>query len=169
MIKIDKEKCSGCGNCVEACPFGVFEIENGKAAVKHPEKCRKCRACISACPNNAIKIERDRNGKAIKWKLPRSTDDKEMSRLSPTVPPLLNFNTSMEKYCGKVYKIRKVIPDRLTYRLEIGGKHMVGFVFSDTMLHPEDYLDPEEKITLAKTKRLRDHFQSVQEFEEELL
>ncbi len=57
MIKIDKKKCDGCGNCIEACPFGVCEIEKGKAVVKHPEKCRKCRACISACPNNAIEIK----------------------------------------------------------------------------------------------------------------
>lgn len=56
MIKVNKNKCSGCGNCVESCPFGVFEIENRKVVVKHPEKCKKCRACISACPNNAIKI-----------------------------------------------------------------------------------------------------------------
>jgi NAD-dependent dihydropyrimidine dehydrogenase PreA subunit len=56
MIKINKNKCSGCGNCVEACPFKVFEIEKGKAVVKHPEKCKKCRACVSACPNNAIEI-----------------------------------------------------------------------------------------------------------------
>ena len=57
MIKINKNKCSGCGNCVEVCPFGVFEIEKGKVIVKHLEKCKKCRACVSACPNNAIEIE----------------------------------------------------------------------------------------------------------------
>ena len=56
MVKINKEKCSGCGNCIEVCPFGVLEIKNGKAVVKHPEKCKKCGACMSACPNNAIKV-----------------------------------------------------------------------------------------------------------------
>ena len=59
MVKINKEKCFGCGNCVEACPFGVFEIKNGKAIVEYPEKCKKCGACISACPNNAIKINEE--------------------------------------------------------------------------------------------------------------
>ena len=57
MININKEKCNGCGNCVEVCPFDVLEIKDGKAAVKNPEKCRKCRAYISACQNNAIEIE----------------------------------------------------------------------------------------------------------------
>ena len=56
MVKINKEKCSGCGNCVEVCPFGVLEIKNGKAVVKNFKNCKKCGACMSACPNNAIRI-----------------------------------------------------------------------------------------------------------------
>jgi len=56
MVKINKEKCPGCGNCVEVCPFGVLEIRNGKAVVKNLKNCKKCGACMSACPNNAIRI-----------------------------------------------------------------------------------------------------------------
>ena len=56
MVKINEEKCDGCGNCIEVCPFGVFELKNGKVVVAHPEKCVKCGACMSACPNNAISI-----------------------------------------------------------------------------------------------------------------
>ena len=52
-------ECSGCGNCVEVCPFGVLEIKNGKAVVKDLENCKKCGACISACSNNAIKINKE--------------------------------------------------------------------------------------------------------------
>ncbi len=57
MVKINRKLCTSCGNCVEACPFGVLEIKDGKAVVANQEKCQKCGACISACPNNAIKIE----------------------------------------------------------------------------------------------------------------
>ena len=57
MIKINKEKCDGCGNCVDACPFGVLEIKNGKAVVKDSENCKGCGACVCACPNNAIEID----------------------------------------------------------------------------------------------------------------
>ena len=56
MVKIDKEKCDGCGNCIEVCPFGVLEIKNKKVIVKYPEKCRKCGACMIACPNNAVNV-----------------------------------------------------------------------------------------------------------------
>ncbi len=57
MVKIIKEKCSGCGNCVDVCPFGVLEIKDGKAIVKDIKNCRKCGACMHACPNHAIKID----------------------------------------------------------------------------------------------------------------
>lgn len=57
MIKIDKSKCEGCGNCVDVCPFDAIEIKDGKAVVKDPDKCMKCKACVFACPNNAIEIE----------------------------------------------------------------------------------------------------------------
>jgi NAD-dependent dihydropyrimidine dehydrogenase PreA subunit len=60
MVRIIKEKCSGCGNCVDVYPFGVLEIKDGKAIVKGRDNCRKCGACINAYPNYAIKIN-DKN------------------------------------------------------------------------------------------------------------
>jgi len=59
MVKINKEKCDGCGNCVEVCPFGVLEIQNGKAVVKNLKNCKRCGACMHACPNNAIEINKE--------------------------------------------------------------------------------------------------------------
>jgi len=56
MVKINKKNCSGCGNCVEVCPFGVLEIKNRKAVIKNLKNCKRCGACIHACPNNAIEI-----------------------------------------------------------------------------------------------------------------
>jgi len=58
MVRIKNKLCAKCGNCVEVCPFGVFEIkENGEIVVAHPERCKKCEACVAACPNNAIEID----------------------------------------------------------------------------------------------------------------
>ena len=59
MVKINKEKCDGSGNCIEVCPFGVLEIKNGKAVVKNLKNCKRCGACMYACPNNAIEINRE--------------------------------------------------------------------------------------------------------------
>lgn len=53
VARVDPAKCTGCGRCVEACPFGAIEIRNGVAVVDEAI-CRGCRACASVCPTGAI-------------------------------------------------------------------------------------------------------------------
>jgi len=54
-INFDLEKCTGCGNCVPACPFGLLDVVDGKIQVK--EGCTLCGACRDACSFEAITIE----------------------------------------------------------------------------------------------------------------
>jgi len=56
-IEIDLDRCTGCGSCVTACPFGVIEIVDDKARIG--EGCTLCRACIDLCTYDAISIEED--------------------------------------------------------------------------------------------------------------
>jgi electron transfer flavoprotein alpha subunit/NAD-dependent dihydropyrimidine dehydrogenase PreA subunit len=49
-----KDDCTGCGICVQVCPFGAIEIVNGKAVIS--EACRACAQCIEACPSGSIVI-----------------------------------------------------------------------------------------------------------------
>lgn len=54
MIKIDKNKCLGCGVCTSICPQ-VFEMnKDGKAKVKAQKNLPCVKEAISSCPNEAI-------------------------------------------------------------------------------------------------------------------
>lgn len=57
IIKIDEEKCNGCGNCVTGCPEGAIQIINGKARLINELFCDGLGACIGDCPLDAITIE----------------------------------------------------------------------------------------------------------------
>ncbi len=54
--QVDLEKCSGCGDCVEACPLEAIEIQDEKAVVDE-DTCGDCGACVDVCPNEAITVE----------------------------------------------------------------------------------------------------------------
>jgi Pyruvate/2-oxoacid:ferredoxin oxidoreductase delta subunit len=57
IVKIDEEKCNGCGQCVTACAEGAIEIVNGKAKLVSEIYCDGLGACIGHCPEDAITIE----------------------------------------------------------------------------------------------------------------
>ena len=55
MLNVNKELCIGCGICVESCPFGAIEIENGCAVIG--ESCTLCGACVESCEFEALSLE----------------------------------------------------------------------------------------------------------------
>jgi len=57
IVKIDEEKCNGCGLCAQACAEGAIEIVNGKAKLISDAYCDGLGACIGHCPEDAITIE----------------------------------------------------------------------------------------------------------------
>jgi ferredoxin len=64
LAETDLERCAGHGACVDACPFGVRAVVNGKA--KLVDGCFGCGVCVGACPERAIgmRADRDRVGEA---------------------------------------------------------------------------------------------------------
>ena len=57
IIKIDEEKCNGCGACAIACHEGAIEMVNGKAKLTREDYCDGLGDCLPACPTNAITFE----------------------------------------------------------------------------------------------------------------
>ncbi len=57
IVKIDEEKCNGCGVCVPACAEGALQIIDSKARLIRDIYCDGLGACLGECPQGAITIE----------------------------------------------------------------------------------------------------------------
>jgi NAD-dependent dihydropyrimidine dehydrogenase PreA subunit len=57
IVKIDEEKCDGCGLCVPACAEGAIQMVDGKARLVDDKYCDGLGACLGDCPQDAITIE----------------------------------------------------------------------------------------------------------------
>lgn len=57
IIKIDEEKCTGCGDCIVNCPEGALQLIDGKARLVSEVACDGLGACIGHCPFDAITVE----------------------------------------------------------------------------------------------------------------
>jgi NAD-dependent dihydropyrimidine dehydrogenase PreA subunit len=58
IVKIDEDKCDGCGLCVPACAEGAIKIVDGKARLLADNLCDGLGACLGHCPQDAILIEK---------------------------------------------------------------------------------------------------------------
>ena len=57
IIRIDKDKCNGCGACASACHEGAIDIINGKAELVREHFCDGLGDCLPECPTDAISFE----------------------------------------------------------------------------------------------------------------
>lgn len=57
IIRIDRERCNGCGACAKACHEGAIEIINGKAELVREHFCDGLGDCLPECPTDAISFE----------------------------------------------------------------------------------------------------------------
>ncbi len=55
-VSVDKKKCNGCEECLEACTVGMFRIINGKASPLADRECMGCESCVAVCDEEALTV-----------------------------------------------------------------------------------------------------------------
>jgi len=90
IVKIDKERCNGCGLCIPNCPEAVLKMINGKARLESETYCDGLGACIRACPRGAISTEEreadEFDEEAVKQRLAGITDARPHEHLYGNPP-----------------------------------------------------------------------------------
>lgn len=56
-LELNRERCVGCGRCIEVCPHQVFQLEEKRAHVADRDACMECGACARNCPVAAISVD----------------------------------------------------------------------------------------------------------------
>jgi len=67
LVKIDQERCKGCGLCVEFCPLGLIGLGKSPNTAGHyparfkddEGKCKACGICYTVCPEPAIEVSKE--------------------------------------------------------------------------------------------------------------
>ena len=88
IIRIDKDKCNGCGVCADACHEGAIDIINGKAELVREHFCDGLGDCLPECPTGAISFE-EREAPAYDEKAVKEAQEKTFAK-----------NQAMSAYSG---------------------------------------------------------------------
>jgi len=56
-LRVDEDKCVGCGMCVTVCPHEVLNLPNGKIQIANRDACMECGSCARNCPTQAISVK----------------------------------------------------------------------------------------------------------------
>lgn len=101
IVRIDEEKCTGCGACVVPCAEGAIEIVNGKARLISEKLCDGAGFCLGICPEGAMVVE-EREAEAFD----HAAVEEHMKEIHSDASAIECFN------CGKPEKDTVLLPCR---------------------------------------------------------
>ena len=55
IVRVDEEKCNGCGVCSVICPLKIVSLESGKAVIDE-DLCDGLGGCVRKCPQEAMRL-----------------------------------------------------------------------------------------------------------------
>lgn len=101
MMKVDIEKCIGCGLCIKDCFPRDIEMIDGKARIKN-ETCFKCGHCIAVCPKEAVSTD-DYNMEEVK-----NYNKEEFSIEAETLLNFIKFRRTVRQFKNKEVEVEKL-------------------------------------------------------------
>lgn len=102
IIKINEEKCNGCGACAAACHEGAIGMVNDKAKLLREDYCDGLGDCLPACPTNAITFE-EREAPAYNEAAVLATKAKKLPEVLPCGCPGTQFKSIKREETASVF------------------------------------------------------------------
>ena len=137
IVKIDEEKCDGCGLCVDACAEGAIKIVDGKAKLVSEIYCDGLGVCIGHCPQNAITIEK-REAAGFDEEATKAHLDKERNAQKQTDFVCPGMMTKKLREKGKTAETdAPTVTSQLSHwpvQLKLVSPHATYFVDADLLL-----------------------------------
>ncbi|MGD9127333.1 MAG: 4Fe-4S binding protein, partial [Planctomycetia bacterium] len=96
-ITIDREKCTGCGHCVEACHAGALAMVDGKACLVDENHCDGLGVCIGECPFGAISFGEEAKNSTTPSPVPPVAEEKQEETLACGCPGHMNQVFAVEQ------------------------------------------------------------------------
>lgn len=102
MMKVNEEKCIGCGKCIDDCLVNDIIMADGKAKIKN-ENCFKCGHCIAICPVNAVSSTKYNMDEIKKYK------EEEFSVPADNLLNFIKFRRTIRQFKEKEVEQNKII------------------------------------------------------------